>query len=354
VNESSTAGVLAQTTDGSEKRRGSRLMIEVPITVMGMDPLGEPFKESTVTIGISCYGCKYRTKRYAAKDSTVTLEIPQPQSPRGSRIAHARVVWVQRPRHHRESFQIGLELEVPGNVWGIDSPPADWFPLPGDVPVPEPAIKEPAPPLEESRSKPAVAEVMPPEPAPLLGSPPAAAPIVSKVGEWETLHLPERDAHASQAALTEQARELVAQTVKRTTDAMIAEEIALMQKHFTGRLETALVDTLKSFSELTGEIINQTRESCFASARQMTGEMTRQLAKQTAAQMAEQLAQRIEAALQRIADESRQQRSAQLRAPQQSAPPAEAEETAEAAPISATPARKAPAKRRKKAPKAEP
>jgi hypothetical protein len=30
----------------------------------------------------------------------------------------------------RELFQIGVELEVGGNVWGIAFPPADWFPFP--------------------------------------------------------------------------------------------------------------------------------------------------------------------------------------------------------------------------------
>ncbi len=41
-----------------------------------------------------------------------------------------RVTWIQRPRTVRELFQIGIELEVGGNVWGIAFPPADWFPFP--------------------------------------------------------------------------------------------------------------------------------------------------------------------------------------------------------------------------------
>ena len=46
------------------------------------------------------------------------------------RTVRARVTWIQRPRTVRELFQIGVELEVPGNVWGIAFPPGDWFPFP--------------------------------------------------------------------------------------------------------------------------------------------------------------------------------------------------------------------------------
>ncbi len=49
------------------------------------------------------------------------------------------MIWVQRPRNTREVFHIAVDFEVPGNVWGIPSPPGDWFPVPGD---PEPAAPE--------------------------------------------------------------------------------------------------------------------------------------------------------------------------------------------------------------------
>ena len=48
-------------------------------------------------------------------------------------------------RNARDILHIGLDFAVPGNVWDIPSPPADWFPLPG-----EPAYEAPkaVPPLE--------------------------------------------------------------------------------------------------------------------------------------------------------------------------------------------------------------
>jgi hypothetical protein len=42
----------------------------------------------------------------------------------------AVVKWVQRPCARGEPFQVAAELEVPGNVWGVEFPPDDWLPFP--------------------------------------------------------------------------------------------------------------------------------------------------------------------------------------------------------------------------------
>ena len=99
-------------------------MQAVPITVKGIDALGQPFKERTTTVMVNCHGCKYQSKHYVPKNSMVTLDIPRPEG--GPFHTQGRVVWVQRPRTVRELFQIGLEFEVPGNFWGIAFPPEDW------------------------------------------------------------------------------------------------------------------------------------------------------------------------------------------------------------------------------------
>ena len=52
----------------------------------------------------------------------------------------------------RELFQIGVELEVSGNVWGIAFPPSDWIPFPesGVAAVPQiPAPSEIPQPAQE-------------------------------------------------------------------------------------------------------------------------------------------------------------------------------------------------------------
>ena len=132
---------------GGQKRRSTRIVQAVPIVVTGVDALGQPFKERTTTVMVNCHGCKYQSKHYVPKNSIVKLEIPHPEPGSAPRTTQGRVVWVQRPRTVRELFQIGLEFEVAGNVWGIAFPPNDWFPLPSEQPVPPHAQQKGAPTL---------------------------------------------------------------------------------------------------------------------------------------------------------------------------------------------------------------
>lgn len=63
---------LASNDPGAQKRRSTRITQAVPITVTGVDALGQPFKERTTTIGINCHGCKYQSKHYVPKNSVIT------------------------------------------------------------------------------------------------------------------------------------------------------------------------------------------------------------------------------------------------------------------------------------------
>lgn len=136
------ASIEAGSTAGAEKRRSSRIPLTVPITVSGVDALGEPFRELTTTLSVSCNGCKYKSKNYVQRDSLVTLEVPHPNARLSPRVVKGRARWVQRPRNLREQYEIGLELIVSGNIWGIASPPPDWFAHPDDEAPPQTQIVE--------------------------------------------------------------------------------------------------------------------------------------------------------------------------------------------------------------------
>src|SRR5579862_3507438 len=110
---------------GAKKRRSTRIVQAIPISVSGTDALGQPFKERTSTVMVNCHGCKYQSKHYVPKYSLVVLEIPRSDAST-PHIVSARVIWVQRPRTLRELFQIGVEFDASGNVWGIAFPPEDW------------------------------------------------------------------------------------------------------------------------------------------------------------------------------------------------------------------------------------
>ena len=112
------------------KRRSTRIVQAVPLLVTGVDALGRPFVERTSSLIINCHGCRYQSKHYVLKNMSVTMEIPHQESGQPPRTVRGRVAWIQRPRTVRQLFQVALELEVSGNVWGIAFPPEDWVASP--------------------------------------------------------------------------------------------------------------------------------------------------------------------------------------------------------------------------------
>ncbi len=158
---------LQSTDPGTQKRRSTRIVQAVPITVTGTDALGQPFKERTTTVMVNCHGCKYQSKHYVPKNSMVTLDIPRPEG--GPFHTQGRVVWVQRPRTVRELFQIGLEFEVPGNFWGIAFPPEDWA---SGVDIPTGDLTG----MLELTTAAEPAAGISPQPLPPIGPPPIPAP----------------------------------------------------------------------------------------------------------------------------------------------------------------------------------
>src|SRR5262252_10458061 len=109
------------------QRRSTRIVQAVPLVVTGVDALGRPFVERTSSLILNCHGCRYQSKHYVLKNMWVTLEVPHPETGQPPRGVRGRVAWIQRPRTVRQLFQVALELEISGNVWGIAFPPEDWF-----------------------------------------------------------------------------------------------------------------------------------------------------------------------------------------------------------------------------------
>ncbi len=118
---------VAHQNEELRKRRSTRIMQAVPLAVTGVDALGRPFSERTSTLIINCHGCRFQSKHYVLKNMWVTLEVPHPEAGQAPRTVRGRVAWIQRPRTVRQLFQVALELETPGNTWGIAFPPPDWF-----------------------------------------------------------------------------------------------------------------------------------------------------------------------------------------------------------------------------------
>ena len=164
-----------------QKRRSTRIVQAVPLTVTGVDALGRPFQERTSTLIVNCHGARYQSKHYVLKNMWVTLEVPHNEPGRQPRSVRARVTWIQRPRTVRELFQIGVELETGGNVWGIAFPPADWYPFPEPGAATTPAMPHHAE-AHESAPEPedwSTAEI----PAPHVPAPEQIAPRAERIPE---------------------------------------------------------------------------------------------------------------------------------------------------------------------------
>lgn len=117
----------ASTYLGEQRRRSTRVNQTLSVIVRGVDLLGQPFEERTVTQTLSFHGCRYPSKHHLPKNTWITLEVPSGHRQKEPLCVRARVTWIQRPRTLRELFQVGVELEAGSNIWGVVFPPEDWI-----------------------------------------------------------------------------------------------------------------------------------------------------------------------------------------------------------------------------------
>src|SRR6266849_9561439 len=112
---------------GEDARRSTRLERSVPLIIFGQNKLGEPFVERTVSTSLNLHGCRYPSRHEYGVGSWVTLQVVglnvEPKPP----AVRARVRSVHVSQSARELQQVGVELENPGNVWGVVTPPQDWM-----------------------------------------------------------------------------------------------------------------------------------------------------------------------------------------------------------------------------------
>jgi hypothetical protein len=112
-------------------RRSTRLPIEVPVIVASLDG-AVSFSEQCNTTLVNAHGCGLIVSRALERDARVRLEIVS-----AKRHTTARVAEVVPLGGDPETWLAGLELDVPGNFWGIEYAPSDWK-IEGPPPLPEP------------------------------------------------------------------------------------------------------------------------------------------------------------------------------------------------------------------------
>jgi hypothetical protein len=113
-------------------RRSTRVEQAVPIKVEGVDSFRGPYSEEVSTQTISCHGFKYLSKHQVLTNALVFLKLQDNEKPNSAELCtRGRVKWVERPKDPNGLFLTAVELESPGNIWGIETPPQDWLPFTG-------------------------------------------------------------------------------------------------------------------------------------------------------------------------------------------------------------------------------
>ena len=108
-------------------RRSTRIDRSVPLIIFGQNRSGEPFVERTVSTSVNLHGCRYPSRHDYGVGTWITLQVVglnvEPKPP----AVRARVRSIHPSQGARELQHVGVELEVPGNFWGIATPPQDWL-----------------------------------------------------------------------------------------------------------------------------------------------------------------------------------------------------------------------------------
>ena len=104
------------------QRDSTRIPCAIPITLCSLDP-ARPLSEQGEIVLVNLRGCAVRFTRALRIGSAVELQgLPTNVT--------ARVVNCISLGKHEKLYLLGLELDEPGNVWGLETVPPDWFSSP--------------------------------------------------------------------------------------------------------------------------------------------------------------------------------------------------------------------------------
>jgi hypothetical protein len=108
---------MSSALNKSEVRRGTRVTCEIEITLTSLDP-AHPFSEPSRTLLVNPQGCAVRFRRPLEIGAVVRLQGLAAGTTATARVVNCIPI--------EKFWLLGLALDEPGNVWGIQNPPADW------------------------------------------------------------------------------------------------------------------------------------------------------------------------------------------------------------------------------------
>ena len=298
---------VAKTPDSlvrEESRRSTRIDRSVPMIVFGQNRIGEPFVERTVSTSINVHGCRYPSRHDYGVGTWVTLQVVglnvEPKPP----AVRARVRSVHASQSTRELQQVGVELEVPANVWGISAPPQDWLGF-GETTtsLPQFSAAEPEAPAPAIATEPAETEEPPstlehklaevatfPSPSLVASKPPA--PVFAEAPKTQRIVVtPDGLINAIQGKLQQAAEKAVQTAVAKQLDEAVRNAVAAIddirqssirevQELFPTRVQAATTG-LATRDEIAAVIASQWKEE-MDKYRSHAEELTQKLANQAA------------------------------------------------------------------------
>lgn len=254
----------------------------------------EPYQEHVSTVSISCHGCTYVSKHEVIQGETVYLDIKPTNGNSVGCSSRARVKWAQKFGAKERAFQIAVEFEVAGNVWGVATPPGDWFPrqVPEAVdpaslarelkvvhrkeqqaiPVPDAESNRLAAPTREAATAPPVPQIAQlmvglGEQIQSMAAQAAAAALVKEKGrliEEFRAQLRDEAVKTMQSAISASKEVMVRQAVKELTE---AQEVAARNSHAHWRKNIELdLECARQHMLTQGKEASQRLEAMAASA----------------------------------------------------------------------------------------
>jgi len=286
--------------NGEDARRSTRIDRSIPLIIFGQNRMGEPFVERTVSTSLNLHGCRYPSRHDYGVGTWVTLQVvglnvePRPPSMR------AKVKSVHVSHSARELQQVGVELETPGNVWGIAVPPQDWLsagkmsatmPQFGTAVAPAlmPSETVVSPDEAPTRPEPRMADVATfPSPSPPASESPVGAEtetakprrvVITPDGLVAALQGKLRQAaeSAAQAAVAKHVDERVRQALSKIDDVRLS-SIREIEELFPARIQSL---KLPSKDDLAAEIASHWKEQ-MEMYRGQAEELAQRLEKQAA------------------------------------------------------------------------
>jgi curved DNA-binding protein CbpA len=111
------------------KRRSTRIVHSVPVIVSWVDIHARTIVEETATVSVNCHGFQYFSKHRPLKNTSATFQIianKKEDKHATSQAYPARIAWARKSRRLDGLHLVGVELEIPLNIWDVEEVPEDW------------------------------------------------------------------------------------------------------------------------------------------------------------------------------------------------------------------------------------